>query len=82
MAISARGSDLGRKRKLSVDGVMLIAGRGGGQLRFWETASGRLLWTMPAHRSDLVGVHVEGDDIVTRDFLVMLLVGACRPPAR
>jgi WD40 repeat protein len=53
---------------LSADGSMLIAGGGGGQLRFWETASGRPLWTMPAHRSDLVGVHVEGDDIVTRGF--------------
>ena len=53
---------------LSADGTMLIGGGGDGQLRFWEAASGRPLWTMPAHRSHLVGVHVEGPDIVTRGF--------------
>ncbi|HEX8112594.1 MAG TPA: WD40 repeat domain-containing protein [Kofleriaceae bacterium] len=55
--------------KLSADGTMLIGGGGDGQLRFWEAASGRPLWTMPAHRSHLIGVHVEGADIVTRGFL-------------
>jgi WD40 repeat protein len=53
---------------LSADGTMLIGGGGDGRLRFWEAASGRPLWTMPAHRSHLVGVHVEGSDIVTRGF--------------
>jgi WD40 repeat protein len=53
---------------LSADGTMLIGGGGDGRLRFWETAAGRPLWTMPAHRSHLVGVHVEGNDIVTRGF--------------
>jgi WD40 repeat protein len=53
---------------LFANGSVLIAGGGDGQLRFWETASGRPLWTMPAHRSHLVGVHVEGNDIVTRGF--------------
>jgi WD40 repeat protein len=53
---------------LSADGTMLIGGGGDGQLRFWEAASGLPLWTMPAHRSHLIGVHVEGADIVTRGF--------------
>jgi WD40 repeat protein len=53
---------------LSTDGTMLIGGGGDGRLRFWEASSGRPLWTMPAHRSHLVGVHVEGSDIVTRGF--------------
>jgi WD40 repeat protein len=50
------------------NGSVLIGGGSDGQLRFWEAASGRPLWTMPAHRSHLVGVHVEGDDIVTRGY--------------
>jgi WD40 repeat protein len=53
---------------LSADGTMLIGGGGDGQLRFWEAASGLPLWTMPAHRAPLIGVHVEGADIVTRGF--------------
>jgi len=53
---------------LSADGTMLIGGGGDGQLRFWEAASGLPLWTIPAHRSHLIGVHVEGSDIVTRGF--------------
>lgn len=53
---------------LSGDGSMLIGGGGDGQLRFWEAVSGRPLWTMQAHRSHLIGVHVEGADIVTRGF--------------
>ncbi len=54
---------------LSADGAMLIGGGGDGQLRFWEAASGLRLWTMPAHRSHLIGIHIEGTDIVTRGFL-------------
>ena len=53
---------------LSPDGSMVVAGDGDGLLRFWDTASGRPLWTMLAHKSHLVGVRVEGDDIVTRGF--------------
>jgi WD40 repeat protein len=53
---------------LSTDGTMLIGGGIDGILRFWETSSGRLLWTMPAHRSHIIGVHVEAGDIVTRGF--------------
>jgi WD40 repeat protein/serine/threonine protein kinase len=53
---------------LSADGTMLIGGGGDGRLRFWEFASGRPLWTMQAHRSHLIGVHVDGESIVTRGF--------------
>jgi len=53
---------------LSPDGAMIVAGGGDGRLRFWDAASGRPLWTMPAHRSALIGVRVEGNDIVTRGF--------------
>jgi len=47
---------------------MIVAGGGDGLVRFWDAASGRPLWTMPAHKSLLVGIRVEGDDIVTRRF--------------
>jgi WD40 repeat protein len=47
---------------------MVIAGGADGLLRFWDAESGRLLWMLRAHTSQLIGVHVEGDDIVTRGF--------------
>ena len=47
---------------------MVIAGDADGLLRFWDTASGARLWTMQAHKSAVIGVHVEGDDLVTRGF--------------
>jgi WD40 repeat protein/serine/threonine protein kinase len=53
---------------LTADRTMLIGGGGDGQLRFWDVSTGRLLWALPAHRSHLIGIHVEGDDIVTRGF--------------
>jgi len=62
---------------LSADGTMLIGGGGDGQLRFWEAASGRPLWTMPAHRSHLIGVHIEGADIVIRGFRAIFRDGPC-----
>jgi hypothetical protein len=34
----------------------------------WEAASGRMIWTMRAHRSSITGIHFEGGDIVTRGF--------------
>jgi eukaryotic-like serine/threonine-protein kinase len=62
------GSSFLADATLLANGSMLIAGGGDGQLRFWDARSGRPLWVMPAHRSHLVGVHVEGNDIVTRGF--------------
>jgi WD40 repeat protein/serine/threonine protein kinase len=53
---------------LTADGSMVVGGDGDGQLRFWETASGRPLWTLLAHKSHIVGVRIDGNDIVTRGF--------------
>jgi WD40 repeat protein/serine/threonine protein kinase len=53
---------------LSPDGLMVVAGDGDGLLRFWDVASTRPIWTLQAHRSHLIGVHFEGNDIVTRGF--------------
>ncbi len=47
---------------------MLVAGGSDGLLRFWDTSNGRLLWMLQTHSSYVVGVHYEGDDIVTRGF--------------
>jgi len=39
-----------------------------GLLRFWDPATGAKLWTLPVHKSAVIGVHLEGTDIVTRGF--------------
>ncbi len=49
-------------------GSVLVAGGSDGFLRFWDTSNGRLLWMLQAHRSYVIGVHYEGDDLVTRGF--------------
>ncbi len=48
------------------DGSMVIAGGSDGALWFWDRATTRPLWTLQAHRSDVVGIHLEGDEMVTR----------------
>jgi WD40 repeat protein len=45
---------------------LVIGGDGDGSLRFWDAASGAKLWTLPVHKSAVIGVHLEGADIVTR----------------
>jgi WD40 repeat protein len=45
---------------------LVIGGDADGSLRFWDAASGAKLWTLPAHKSAVIGVHLEGVDIVTR----------------
>jgi WD40 repeat protein len=45
---------------------VVVGGCADGLLRFWDAASGARLWTLPAHTSAVTGVHLEGDDIVTR----------------
>jgi WD40 repeat protein len=45
---------------------VVVGGGADGLLRFWDAASGARLWTLPAHKSAVIGVHLEGDDIVTR----------------
>jgi WD40 repeat protein len=52
----------------TLDGSMVIAGDSDGQLRFWDLETGRQLWTMLAHTSYVVGIHMEGGDIVTRGY--------------
>jgi WD40 repeat protein/serine/threonine protein kinase len=51
---------------LTPDGLMVVAGGSDGLLRFWDITSGRPLWAMQAHRSHLIGIRIEGDDVVTR----------------
>jgi WD40 repeat protein len=46
----------------------VIAGASDGVIRFWDQLSGRLLWGLPAHNSWVTGLHVEGEDIVSRGF--------------
>jgi WD40 repeat protein len=53
---------------VSPDGSMVIAGGGDGLLRFWDATSGRQLWKLQAHNSNVIGIHFEGDDLVTRGF--------------
>jgi len=45
---------------------LVIGGDADGSLRFWDAASGAKLWTLPAHKSAVIGMHFEGGDIVTR----------------
>jgi WD40 repeat protein len=45
---------------------LVIGGDAEGSLRFWDAASGAKLWTLPVHKSAVIGVHLEGADIVTR----------------
>jgi WD40 repeat protein len=52
---------------LTPDGLV-IGGDADGSLRFWDAASGAKLWTLPVHKSAVIGVHLEGVDIVTRGF--------------
>jgi WD40 repeat protein len=47
---------------------LVVAGSADGRLWFWDEDSERLLWALPAHTSQIVGVHVEGNDLVTRGF--------------
>ncbi|HET9625924.1 MAG TPA: serine/threonine-protein kinase [Kofleriaceae bacterium] len=53
---------------LSPDGATIVAGSTDGILQFWDTASGALLWRLQAQESDIIGVHFEGNDLVSRSF--------------
>jgi WD40 repeat protein len=52
---------------ISPDGSMVVAAGSDGAAWFWEV-TGRSLWRLPAHASRVIGVHFEGDDLVTRGF--------------
>jgi WD40 repeat protein len=45
---------------------VVVGGGADGLLLFWDAAGGERLWTLPAHKSAVIGVHVEGADVVTR----------------
>ena len=72
---------------LSPDGLV-VGGGADGVLRFWDAASARLLWALPVYKSWIIGVHIEGGDIVTRGFTGELsrwtlpdpaqVIGTCR----
>ncbi|HEX8107494.1 MAG TPA: protein kinase [Kofleriaceae bacterium] len=53
---------------LDTAGKMLVAGDGDGSVRWWDVATGRPLWTLQVHKSIVVGLHFEGDDLLTRGF--------------
>jgi WD40 repeat protein len=52
---------------LLTDGIV-IGADAEGLLRFWDGASGARLWTLQAHKSFVVGVHVQDGDVITRGF--------------
>jgi WD40 repeat protein len=52
----------------TLEGALVIAGDADGLLRFWDAESGERLWTLHAHRSSVIGIHLEGTDIVTRGY--------------
>jgi hypothetical protein len=52
---------------LAADGLVM-AGSADGLLQFWDRDGGRLLWTFRAHAAPIIGIHAEGNDIVTRGF--------------
>jgi len=46
-------------------GGFIVAGGADGLLRFWDPVSARPLWSLQVDKSPLVGIRVEGNDIVT-----------------
>jgi WD40 repeat protein/serine/threonine protein kinase len=61
---------------------LVVGGGADGILRFWDRNSGYLLWTLPAHKSEIYGVHVEGADIVTRGITGELVRWTLPSPGR
>jgi WD40 repeat protein len=76
------GSRLLADATITPDGLMVVAGGGDGLLRFWDVSSERPLWTLPAHKSPVVGIHFEGDSIVTRGFAGDVSRWTLPPPAQ
>jgi len=50
------------------DGSMIMAGGSDGILWFWDRATARPLWTLQAHSSHVVGIQLDGNEMVTRGF--------------
>jgi WD40 repeat protein len=53
---------------LDPSGLFVVGGGAEGMLQFWDAASGRLLWKLHAHKSHLIALRFEGEDLVTRGF--------------
>ncbi len=47
---------------------LVVGGDADGFLRFWDATSGAKLWALQAHKSAVIGVHIESGSIVTRGF--------------
>jgi WD40 repeat protein len=50
------------------DRAMIIASGSDGLVWFWDLPTRRLLWKLQAHRSHAIGLHFEGNALVTRGF--------------
>ena len=48
------------------EGSMVVGGGGDGALHFWDAATGRQLWALPAHKLQVLGLDVAPWGIVTR----------------
>lgn len=66
--LAARGFRFLVDATISRDGAMVLAGGADGYLRFWDMASARMIWAVATHRSYVVGVHFQSNDLVTRGF--------------
>jgi WD40 repeat protein len=64
----------------TMEGALVIAGDADGLLRFWDAASGQRLWALPAHRSHVIGIHVEGRHRDARIHGRGLALDLARPP--
>lgn len=52
----------------SPDGALLVTGGRDGKLRFWDVASGQMMWTLDAHRTQVGSLRFEGADLISRGF--------------
>lgn len=59
-----------------------MAGGADGRLLFWDRGSGHQVWALRAHASQIIGVHVEGGDIVTHGITGELSRWTLPSPAR
>jgi len=50
---------------LSPDGTIVVGADADGMLRFWDVASGAVIWGLRAHRGIIGGLHFEAADLVT-----------------
>jgi len=53
---------------VSPDGTLVVGAGQDGNLQFWDTSTGTLLWVLPAHKFFISGVHFEGTSLISRGF--------------